>query len=109
VPLVLLAALCLAVWWTARRSRPPVPAAAQMTQLPPSPWRAAHYLDPESGVTVVVVRRVATRPDGTEQVVDEHRVATVPEDDESWEALFGEAMAAARSRATFLNVEDGLA
>lgn len=67
----------------------------------PARWRTGHYA--ASGHTRIVVQRVA--PDGA--VVDEHVVATVPEDDPDYDALFLEGMARARQRVALYEAEEG--
>ena len=64
-------------------------------------WQATHFA--RDGQTHVVVRKVLA--DGA-TVVDEHRVATVAEDDPDYDAKFLEAMAQARQRVALFESEE---
>ena len=71
--------------------------------LPGSPghWQVAHFA--KDGHTHVVVRKVG--PDGV-NLVDEHLIAAVPEQDPNYDARFLEAMAQARERAALYESEE---
>jgi hypothetical protein len=64
-------------------------------------WRVAHFA--RGNKTHVVVRKVL--PDGA-TVIDEHLVATVPEDDPEYDAKFLEAMSQARERLALYESEE---
>jgi hypothetical protein len=63
-------------------------------------WEAAHYAVGPS--THVVVRKKAQ---ATGDVLDEHLLAVIPDDDPDWDMRFLEAMAQARARAALLESE----
>jgi hypothetical protein len=64
-------------------------------------WQATHF--ERDGQTHIVVRKVL--PDGA-TVVDEHRVATLAEDDPEYDAKFLDAMAQARERVALFESEE---
>jgi hypothetical protein len=64
-------------------------------------WQATHF--EREGQTYIVVRKILL--DGA-TVVDEHRVATVAEDDPDYDAKFLEAMAQARERVALFESEE---
>jgi hypothetical protein len=67
-------------------------------------WAAAH--DEQDGVTRVLLRRSCTGPDGWPLVLEERVFATIPASDPEWEPRFTEAMAQARFRCDYLNIEE---
>ena len=66
-----------------------------------SRWETAHY--GVNGATRVVVRKIAPR---TGEMLDEHLVAVIPDDDPDYEEKFLHAMAQARSRAALFDSEE---
>lgn len=112
VVLAVLALLGTVGWslWTALRQNAaaaPLPARQReqvAAAVARARWAPAH--DEVDGMTRILVRRTYTGLDGLPAVLDERVLETFPAQDPAWEALFTEAMSAARYRCAYLNAEE---
>ena len=100
IPLLLIALVLTFVLLSMRFNRQ-VDAAPVRPAIGDVRWRAGHTS--RDGITQVVVRREVA---STGQVIEERRVATVPDDDPDYDAKFAEAVALARARAELYDVEE---
>jgi hypothetical protein len=64
-------------------------------------WEDGHYSS--SGLTHVVVRKVARLPSGAERELESQTIATIPDAAPDWRARFDAARIAAYDRAISLN------
>lgn len=64
-------------------------------------WEDGHYSN--SGLTHVVVRKIARLPSGAERELESQTIATIPDDAPDWRARFDAARIAAYDRAISLN------
>ena len=64
-------------------------------------WEDGHYSD--SGLTHVVVRKIARLPSGAERELESQTIATIPDGAPDWRARFDAARIAAYDRAISLN------
>lgn len=64
-------------------------------------WEDSHYSS--SGLTHVVVRKIARLPSGAERELESHAIASIPDGAPDWRARFDAARITAYDRAISLN------
>ena len=64
-------------------------------------WEDGHYSS--SGMTHVVVRKIARLPSGAERELESQTIASIPDEAADWRARFDAARVAAYDRAISLN------